>query len=100
MGARVAAQVALDRLSDSAVYGVACLSYPLHKSGNLRDLRSSHLVGLTQPLLFVSGDGDEMCAKGVLENVVGNLNCDVTVHWVEGKDHSLKLKNDGEVGEV
>merc|ERR1711982_194688 len=43
MGARVAAQVASDNKRDTSIYGVACVSYPLHQSGRTAELRKSHL---------------------------------------------------------
>lgn len=90
MGARVAAQVASDNRTDTSIYGIACVSYPLHQPDRTTELRRSHLATLTRPLFLVSGTEDAMCRKDLMEGFLSLMKCSVTMHWVEGEKHALK----------
>jgi predicted alpha/beta-hydrolase family hydrolase len=94
MGARVAAEIAstLDQKNKSFIIGVLCLSYPLHPPQKTTEQRLSSILPLRIPVLFLSGTKDPMCHQELMENTLKRLNCDWTIHWVQGGDHSLLLK--------
>lgn len=92
MGARVAAEVASNSsLTIDFVYGVACLSYPLHPPRKTSELRVSPLLHLGVPVLFISGRKDSFCRTDLMESTLNRMANDWTMHWVEGADHELKL---------
>ena len=93
MGARVAAEVASNSsLTTDFVYGVACLSYPLHPPRKTSELRVSPLLHLGVPVLFISGRKDPFCRADLMENATLNrMANDWTMHWVDGADHELKV---------
>lgn len=97
MGARVAAQVASNKTGDSCIYGVACISYPLHAAGKLNELRTSHLLGLTRPVFIMNGTKDEMCQKELMDDVLSSMACTVTMHWVANENHSLSFGKNEEM---
>lgn len=93
MGARVAAEVASNSsLTTDFVYGVACLSYPLHPPRKTSELRVSPLLHLGVPVLFINGRKDPFCRTDLMENAALNrMANDWTMHWVDGADHELKV---------
>ena len=93
MGARVAAEVASNSsLTTDFVYGVACLSYPLHPPRKTSEPRVSPLLHLGVPVLFISGRKDPFCRADLMENATLNrMANDWTMHWVDGADHELKV---------
>ena len=93
MGARVAAEVASNSsLTTDFVYGVACLSYPLHPPRKTSELQVSPLLHLGVPVLFISGRKDPFCRADLMENATLNrMANDWTMHWVDGADHELKV---------
>lgn len=93
MGARVAAEVASNSsLTANFVYGVACLSYPLHPQRKTSELRVSPLLHLGVPVLFISGRKDPFCRTDLMEMTLNRMANDWTMHWVEGADHELKIQ--------
>ncbi|XP_057316707.1 testis-expressed protein 30-like isoform X1 [Hydractinia symbiolongicarpus] len=93
MGGRVAAEVASSCLNlASFIYGVACISYPLHRLKQFADLRTSHLLHLSVPTFIINGTKDSMCKKELMDQLIQKMSCSVTMHWVKEADHSLKLK--------
>eukprot|EP00794_Sanderia_malayensis_P019910 gene19910-21856_t len=97
MGARVAAELATVYAEEQShnlgfILGCICLSYPLHRPRQHRDLRVSHVNHLSVPALFISGTRDEMCRKDLLENLLDRINADTKIHWLENAGHSLSVK--------
>ena len=94
MGARIAAEIATSySVTDGFVFGVGCISYPLHKPKKFSELRTSHLIDLSVPVFIINGTCDKMCNRERMDKLVGQMLCDVTMHWVSEADHSLYLKN-------
>lgn len=92
MGARVAAEVAThSSLTKDFVYGLVCLSYPLHPPRRPTELRISALLHLGIPVLFTSGTKDTFCRKDLMEAVLNKMGTDKTMHWIPGADHELKI---------
>ena len=93
MGARVAAEVASSSsLTSDFVFGLACLSYPLHPPRRTSELRVSSLFHLGVPVLFISGKMDQFCRSDLMESTLNRMANDCTMHWMEGVDHELKLR--------
>ena len=93
MGARAAAEVVSNSsLTTDFVYGVACLSYPLHPPRKTSELRVSPLLHLGVPVLFINGRKDPFCRADLMENTaVNRMANDWTMHWVDSADHELKV---------
>jgi hypothetical protein len=88
MGGRIASQMAADGLE---VAGLVFLGYPLHPARKPEKERSAHLPRIPCPMLFVQGDRDPLCDLGRLREVLADLPAPVTLHVVEGGDHSFKV---------
>lgn len=93
MGGRTAAELA-SRLSHSGpyIFGVGCFSYPLHRPKKYDNLRSLHLTQLCVPLFIINGTNDEMCRKDLMDTLISQLSCDVSMHWVKEADHGLNVR--------
>lgn len=96
MGARVAAEIAstLEQEKKKFIIGLLCLSYPLHPVRKTSEQRLSSILPLRIPTLFISGTQDAMCQKELMMSVLGRLNCNWSIHWVEGGDHALTMKGE------
>ena len=93
MGARVAAEVASNSsLTTNFVFGVACVSYPLHPPRKTSEIRVSSLLHLGLPALFISGRKDPYCRPDLMDTALNRMANDWKMHWVEGADHELKLR--------
>lgn len=94
MGARVASEIAstLDQQNKSFIIGLLCLSYPLHPPQKLTEQRLSSILPLRIPTLFLSGTKDSMCCQEQMETALKRLNCDWSMHWIQGGDHGLMLR--------
>ncbi|MDA8303113.1 MAG: dienelactone hydrolase [Actinomycetota bacterium] len=79
--------------------GLVLVSYPLHPPGRPERLRTEHFARLELPCLFVSGTRDAFATPGELEGCVSSVPGPVTLHLVEGADHSLRRREE-EVAEV
>ncbi|GBL99350.1 Testis-expressed protein 30 [Araneus ventricosus] len=96
MGARAAVMLTSDnKVFDfnpvfKKITGIICLSYPLHKPGNLNDLRDEPLKKSKLPIFFLSGTKDEMCESNVFENVLYSMKSPYKIHWLDGCTHSAK----------
>jgi predicted alpha/beta-hydrolase family hydrolase len=94
MGARVAAELAtISDLTNQFIFGVACLSYPLHPPRKPDELRMSSLIHLGIPVLLINGTKDPFCRKDLMDNVLDKMGSDWKMHWVEKADHSLNVNN-------
>ena len=93
MGARVAAEVASNSsLTTNFVFGVGCLSYPLHPPRKTSEIGVSSLLHLGLPALFISGRKDPYCRPDLMDTALNRMANDWKMHWVEGADHELKLR--------
>ncbi len=89
MGGRVASYIAGEI---PGVRGLIFLGYPLHPPGRIDKLRDEHLYGLDKPMLFISGKRDSLARQELLDNVVEKIGERATLIWIEGGDHSLKVR--------
>ncbi|MEQ2161046.1 hypothetical protein GOODEAATRI_005623 [Goodea atripinnis] len=98
MGCRAAAALArqLSDVSEHAVQGVICLSFPLHPPGKKHThlQRSEDLKMLPEcvRVLFVSGTEDNMCNRGLFNEVLKDMKADAEVFWLQGGSHGLTVK--------
>ncbi|KAF8793650.1 testis-expressed protein 30-like [Argiope bruennichi] len=96
MGARAAVMLTSENKAFDSnpvfkkITGIICLSYPLHKVGNLQDLRDEPLKKSKLPIFFLSGTKDEMCESNVLEKVLRSMKSPYKIHWLDGCTHSAK----------
>ena len=79
--------------------GLVLVSYPLHPPGRPERLRTEHFSRLQLPCLFVSGTRDAFATPRELEQCVSAVPGPVTLHFVEGADHSLRRREE-EVADV
>ncbi|XP_041927106.1 testis-expressed protein 30 isoform X1 [Alosa sapidissima] len=99
MGARAAVSLArqLSEEGDECVWGVVCVSFPLHPPAqthtHTHQERSQDLRALShQPVLFISGTADNMCERKLLEELVQDMQAPAAVRWIEGGGHGLAVK--------
>jgi len=98
MGGRIATHLAADA-TDTAIRpllrGVLCLGYPLHPPGKPEQRRTTHLPAIEAPVLIVQGERDAFGTPSELEPAIATMKTDVTLHVVEGGDHSLNVTRSG-----
>lgn len=87
-GSRVASLAVAEGLD---VAGLLCYGYPLHPPGRRDRLRVDHWPHIVIPTLMVQGDRDPMCDLALLDAHKTTLPGPLTVHVVEGGDHSLRI---------
>ena len=87
MGGRMCSMAVAEGLPARAL---VLICYPLHPPGKPENLRVDHFPQLDVPCLFVSGTRDQFGSPAELEEHLPKIPGDVTVHWIEGKDHSLR----------
>lgn len=95
MGGRMASHLAAQGLADLS--GLVALGYPLHPPGRPEQLRALHLARIRQPFLIVQGSRDAFGTPEELRPVLAPLGGVVTLHVVEGGDHSFKVPKRGPV---
>lgn len=86
MGGRMASLIAAEAQADAVV----ALGYPFHAAGKpvfVRD-RLGHLPDFPLPLLICQGTRDSLGDRVLVEGLP--LSPQVSVHWLEDGDHSLK----------
>ena len=88
LGGRMASHLAA---KGADVAGLIFLGYPLHPPGTIEQLRVAHLDKIRAPMLFVAGTRDPLCRCDLLEDTVKRLQAPVTLHVIEGGDHSFKV---------
>ena len=74
-----------------ALSGVVALGYPLHPPGKPQQLRTAHLGSIRAPWLIVQGSRDTFGTPAELAPVIARMTAPVTLHVVEGGDHSLAV---------
>ena len=98
LGGRMASHVAAAGLDDLA--GLVFLGYPLHPPGQPGRLRAEHLARIRAPMLFVQGTRDAFGTPDELAPLLAPLGPAVSVHVVEGGDHSLAVPKRGPVSQA
>lgn len=88
MGGRIASQVVAQ---GEECAGLIFLGYPLHPARQPEKLRVEHLHRIRVPMLFLQGTRDPLCDMALLEEILGALKAPVTLHPIEGGDHSFKV---------
>ena len=73
------------------VDGLAFFGFPLHPAGKPSSDRAKHLADVKIPMLFLQGTRDSLAELKLLEPVVKSLGRLVTLHRVEGADHSFHV---------
>jgi predicted alpha/beta-hydrolase family hydrolase len=91
MGGRIASQM-VAHLEAPAIRGLIFLGYPLHPPGKQHQLRDQHLYDLRVPMLFIEGTHDAFAEPKLLQGVLDRLGDRARVHWIEGGDHSFKVR--------
>ncbi len=88
MGGRMASHLAAQG-EDCA--GLIFLGYPLHAAKKTDRLRSEHLPRIRCPMSFIQGTRDPLCDLDLLRALLPRLKTPVTLHIIEGGDHSFKV---------
>ncbi len=89
MGGRIASMVIAEREKEgTAPFGLICLGYPFHPSGEPEKLRVEHLLQIETPTLICQGTRDSL---GTQEEVSGyGLPSAIKMHWLNDGDHGFK----------
>jgi predicted alpha/beta-hydrolase family hydrolase len=91
MGGRIATHLAAQGDVDM-LKGVFALGYPLHPPGRPNQPRSAHLPSIRAPVLIVQGERDTFGTPAELGPVLKTMTAPVTLHVVDGGDHSLNVR--------
>ena len=75
------------------VDGLVLLSYPLHPPGKPDRIRDAHLADVRAPMVFMSGTKDPFATPALMEKAIASLKKRATLRWIEGGDHSLRVKS-------
>jgi uncharacterized protein len=94
MGGRMATHLAAEDFvarggAGPRLSGTIALGYPLHPPGKPQQLRTGHLPAIRTPLLVVQGSRDAFGTPDELRPFITTMSGPVTLHVVEGGDHSL-----------
>jgi hypothetical protein len=86
------------------VRGIVLVGFPLHAAGKPGDERAAHLAAVKLPMLFLQGTRDTLADLDLIRKVTAKLGDRVTLHIVDGADHSFHVlarsgRNDDEVRE-
>jgi predicted alpha/beta-hydrolase family hydrolase len=90
LGGRMATHLAAEGIDGLA--GIVLLGYPLHPPGRPEQLRAGHLPNIAAPVLIVQGERDPFGTPAELQPVLKTMSAAVTLHVVEGGDHSLAVR--------
>ena len=90
MGGRMATHLGAQDVD--GLRGIVVFGYPLHPPGKPEQLRVSHLPAIAAPVLIVQGERDTFGTPAELEAPLETMTAPVTVHVVEGGDHSLAAR--------
>ena len=96
MGGRMATHLAAAGLvahegAGPPLAGTVSLGYPLHPPGKPQQLRAAHLAAIRTPWLIVQGSRDTFGTPDELRPVIDSVAGPVTLHVVEGGDHSFTV---------
>ena len=92
MGGRVASHMVAE---GEPCQGLVFLGYPLHPPKRNESLRVGHWAGLGCPVLFIQGTRDFLCDLDLLKSHIPAIPAPVTLHVIEGGDHSFKTPKSG-----
>ncbi len=92
MGGRIASMVAAEDGPEFAARCLVFFGYPLHAPKTPERQRSEHLSTVTVPMLFIQGARDAFARRELLEPVVDRLGSLARVEWIEGGDHSHRVR--------
>lgn len=73
------------------VLGLIFLGFPLHAAGKPDDSRAAHLREIEIPMLFLQGTRDALADLKLLRPICKKLGRAVTLHELEGADHSFHV---------
>jgi predicted alpha/beta-hydrolase family hydrolase len=98
MGGRIATHVTA---ADPAlpVAGLVLLGYPLHPPGRPAERRDAHLGDVRRPMLIVQGSRDTFGTPAEFAPLLSALAPVLTMHVVEGGDHSFKIAGGGKAAQ-
>jgi predicted alpha/beta-hydrolase family hydrolase len=90
MGGRMATHLGAQGLP--GLRGIIALGYPLHPPGRPDQPRVAHLPSIEVPVLIVQGERDAFGTPAELAPVIATMRAAVTLHVVQGGDHSLAVR--------
>jgi len=73
------------------VAGLVFLGFPLHAVGRPDGTRAAHLSQVEIPMLFLQGTRDALADLTLLQPICQRLGPSVTLHELEGADHSFHV---------
>jgi len=94
MGGRYASMLAAEEGADFPARALVFFGYPLHAPKTPDQLRSEHLSSVTVPMLLIQGTRDAFARTDRLEPVLTSLGDRARVEWIEGGDHSHRVRGD------
>jgi uncharacterized protein len=99
MGGRIATHVAAAD-PNLPVNGLVLLGYPLHPPGKPAERRDAHLGDVRRPMLIVQGSRDAFGTPSEFASLLGTLSPKLTLHVIEGGDHSFKVSRGGKAAQA
>ncbi|UCE86372.1 MAG: hypothetical protein JSU66_01110 [Deltaproteobacteria bacterium] len=97
LGARVAAEVAMERLR---IEGLFFLGYPLHALGKPETIAAENLYRIISPMLFLQGTRDRGCDADALRKTLLRIGAPTAMHMVQEADNRFRvLKKSSRSGE-
>ena len=75
----------------ASVRGLVFFGFPLHPAGRPGTTRAEHLSRVQVPMLFLQGTRDTLADLALLRPLCDTLKPLVTLHVVEGADHSFHM---------
>jgi hypothetical protein len=90
MGGRMATHLGAQGVD--GLRGIIALGYPLHPPGRPDQPRVAHLPSIAVPVMIVQGERDAFGTPSELEPVIRTMQAKVTLHVMEGGDHSLAVR--------
>ncbi len=90
MGGRMSSEAQAAQ-PEPGVRGLVFFAFPLHPPKRPAITRARHLGAVTVPMLFLSGDRDDLAQLSLLEGVCSRLER-ATLHVVADADHSFRLR--------
>lgn len=75
----------------ASIRGLVFFGFPLHPSGRPGTTRAEHLSRVQVPMLFLQGTRDTLADLALLRPLCNTLEPLVTLHVVEGADHSFHV---------
>ncbi len=94
MGGRYASMLAAEEGAEFPARALTFFGYPLHAPKTPDVLRSEHLSSVTVPMLFIQATRDAFARPDRLEPVVAALGDMARVEWIDGGDHSHRVRGD------